>query len=68
VRHDGTYRVTVVSPQGNAYAFEGTLKLGHDHKRNFVVDVDPEKKPDFMRSWQWNMDHATRPDTYFWGS
>ena len=58
VRHDGTYRVTVISPSGNAYAFEGGLQLGHDHRRNFVVDFNPDQTPAFMRGWQWNMNQA----------
>lgn len=58
VRHDGTYRVTVISPQGNTYSFEGTLQLGRSHTRHFVVDYDTTTPPDFMRSWQWSMDRA----------
>lgn len=59
VRPDGVYRVTVISTTGNAYSFEGTLKHGYDHKRNFVIDYE-DTSPAFERSWQWNMDSAVK--------
>lgn len=59
VRHDGTYRVTVISLLGNTYSFTGSLQHGYTHRRNFVVDTNSSQPPAFARSWVWNMSKAT---------
>lgn len=64
VRPDGTYIVRVKDPSGQraSVTFPASeVLLGERMRRNAVLLITPDVKPDFMRSWIWHQPASDTP-------